>query len=185
MGKKPIVRLRVYKGQKMSFDETGKPQNENQKVTLTHDTVQWTNFMKNMRANGYARVDVENVEYIESVKGSDGFFKDEVSKVDAETIDSIKAEVKNSFEVKVAELTPEQKKIQELEAKINALASGSAKVKEEKPKKDVKDIEVNAETVNAEKKEDISDLRAEYEKKFKKRPFNGWDADKLREKLAE
>lgn len=181
MGKKPIVRLRVYKGQKMSFDETGRPQNENQKVTLTHDTVQWTNYLKNLRANGFIKVDVENVQYIDSVKGDDGFFSDVVTPCEQSLIDDIRHEVKTAFEFTVAVQTPEQKKIAELEAKINALASGSAKVYE----KPVKEIKVEAEEVKTESKEDISDLRAEYEKKFKKKPFYGWDADKLKEKLAQ
>lgn len=33
--------------------------------------------------------------------------------------------------------------------------------------------------------DDIAALRAEYQAKFDKRPFNGWDADTLREKIAE
>lgn len=31
---------------------------------------------------------------------------------------------------------------------------------------------------------DLASLRAEYQAKFGKRPFNGWDADALREKIA-
>jgi hypothetical protein len=31
--------------------------------------------------------------------------------------------------------------------------------------------------------DDLSDLRSEYAKKFGKKPFNGWNADTLREKL--
>lgn len=37
----------------------------------------------------------------------------------------------------------------------------------------------------APKVDDVAALRAEYEKKFRRRPFMGWDADKLREKIAE
>lgn len=33
--------------------------------------------------------------------------------------------------------------------------------------------------------DDIAALRADYQAKFDKRPFNGWDADTLREKIAE
>jgi hypothetical protein len=32
---------------------------------------------------------------------------------------------------------------------------------------------------------DLSALRSQYQAKFGKRPFMGWDADKLREKIAE
>lgn len=34
-------------------------------------------------------------------------------------------------------------------------------------------------------KDDLAELRAEYQDKFGKRPFHGWDADTLREKIAE
>lgn len=34
-------------------------------------------------------------------------------------------------------------------------------------------------------KDDIADLRAEYAEKFDKKPFNGWNADTLREKIAD
>lgn len=37
--------------------------------------------------------------------------------------------------------------------------------------------------IAAEGKEELDGLRAEYKKVFKKKPFNGWDADKLREKI--
>lgn len=34
-------------------------------------------------------------------------------------------------------------------------------------------------------RDELAELRAEYQERFEKRPFHGWDADKLREKLAE
>ncbi len=38
--------------------------------------------------------------------------------------------------------------------------------------------------VAAEGKEELAGLRAEYKRRFDKRPFNGWDAATLREKLG-
>ena len=36
-----------------------------------------------------------------------------------------------------------------------------------------------------EKSDDVKELRAEYEAKFDKKPFAGWDAKKLKEKINE
>lgn len=173
MGKKPQVNLRVFKGSKMSYDENGKPQNENQRVTLPYDTVQWQNYLKALRANRFVRVDVENVFFVESKKDDDGFFKDTFTDAGDDWMEKVKEEVKKHYEDAKPELTPEQKKIAELEAAIKALQNGSTKVKESKSEK------------KKEISEDINELRAKYEKLYDKKPFAGWKADKLIEKINE
>ena len=71
MGKKPVVTLRVYRGKQMSYDAQGNVQNENQLIKLPHDTVEWTNFMKNITSNGYLKVDVVNYQFFENSEWKD------------------------------------------------------------------------------------------------------------------
>ena len=42
-----------------------------------------------------------------------------------------------------------------------------------------------AEPQEAETDDELSELRAQYQSVFDKRPYHGWDADTLREKIAE
>lgn len=174
MGKKPAVSLRVYKGQKMSYDEKGKVQNENQRVVLTHDTVQWKNFLKSLRANGYIRVEAEKIFYVEPKKDADGYFKDEISECPEALVESIKAEIANAFEDKKPELTDDQRRIAELEEKINKMMNGTPK---KEPK--IKEVEVVAEVVEGES------LRDTYIREVGKKPFGGWDDAKVQAKLDE
>ena len=166
MGKKPVVTLRVYRGRQMSYDAQGNVQNENQLIKLPHDTVEWTNFMKNITSNGYLKVDVENYQFFE--KG--------------EWKDSNKAMVEKELEINMTKqtevaMTDDQKRIAELEAKLEKLLArdekkSSKKVEvEEKPKEDKKERE---------------NLRIEYaELNGGKKAFPAWSADKLREKILE
>jgi len=166
MGKKPVVTLRVYRGRQMSYDAQGNVQNENQLIKLPHDTVEWTNFMKNITSNGYLKVDVVNYQFFE--KG--------------EWKDSNKAMVEKELEINMTKqtevaLTDDQKRIAELEAKLEKLLArdekkSSKKVEvEEKPKEDKKERE---------------NLRIEYaELNGGKKAFPAWSADKLREKILE
>lgn len=182
MGKKPTVRLRVYSGTKMSYDVNGKVQNENQKVTFTHDTVQWKNYLNNLKANGFCKVDVEAAFYNELTKDEGGYFVDNPTPCESEVVEAIKKEVERAFEDKAVELTPEQKKIAELEMAIKALQNGSAKMKETKADKQVEDKEPKVETSA---NDDRSTLVEEYTKVVGKRPFNGWDNDTIKAKLEE
>ena len=166
MGKKPVVTLRVYRGRQMSYDAQGNVQNENQLIKLPHDTVEWTNFMKNITSNGYLKVDVENYQFFE--KG--------------EWKDSNKAMVEKELEINMTKqtevaLTDDQKRIAELEAKLEKLLARDEKKStkkvevEEKPKEDKKERE---------------NLRIEYaELNGGKKAFPAWSADKLREKILE
>lgn len=172
MGKKPQVRLRVYKGQKMSYDENGKPQNENQKVTLVHDTAQWKNYLKTLRANRFIKVDVEEVFYAESVKKEDGFFKDEITEVEGKLIAKIKQEVKEAFELPKKQMTEQEQRIADLEAKLEALTNGATKTSD-----------IGGE-IPPDDDEDIDALKAEYEKVVGKKPHHMAGVEKLKEGIA-
>lgn len=166
MGKKPVVTLRVYRGRQMSYDAQGNVQNENQLIKLPHDTVEWTNFMKNITANGYLKVDVENYQFFE--KG--------------EWKDSNKAMVEKELEINMTKqtevaLTDDQKRIAELEAKLEKLLARD----EKKPSK-----KVEVEEKPKEDKKERENLRIEYaELNGGKKAFPAWSADKLREKILE
>ena len=166
MGKKPVVTLRVYRGRQMSYDAQGNVQNENQLIKLPHDTVEWTNFMKNITSNGYLKVDVENYQFFE--KG--------------EWKDSDKAMVEKELEINMTKqtevaLTDDQKRIAELEAKLEKLLARDEK-------KSSKKVEVKEKPI--EDKKERENLRVEYaELNGGKKAFPAWSADKLREKILE
>lgn len=166
MGKKPVVTLRVYRGRQMSYDAQGNVQNENQLIKLPHDTVEWTNFMKNITSNGYLKVDVENYQFFE--KG--------------EWKDSDKAMVEKELEINMTKqtevaMTDDQKRIAELEAKLEKLLARDEK-------KSSKKVEVEEKPI--EDKKERENLRIEYaELNGGKKAFPAWSADKLREKILE
>lgn len=175
MGKKPvIVNLRVYKGKELNYDENGKVKNENQSIKVFYDSVEWRNQLKNFKANGFIKVEVVSANYVTRNKD----LTEELSEYD--NIDVIKKEVKNAFEGdRKIVLTPEQKEIQELKAKLDAFISSSSDKKGKKPKK----------TEIKEKKDDteqsIEDARAEYLEVVGKKAFGGWDFDTLKQKQEE
>jgi len=177
MGKKPVISLRVYRGKQMSYDAQGNVQNENQLVKIIHDTKEWTNFMKNLIANGYLKVDVADVKLVEKKKDEDGFFRDTVSQYDNKIL--IIKEVEDVFNKQTTvPMSSSDKKIAELEAKINALlkVQEDAVVVEKpkavnKPKADKKVIEI---------------LRVDYaDLNQGKKAFPGWDEVTLRGKIEE
>ena len=186
---KRVVWLRVYRGKEVLKKEDGSISNENQLVKLTHDTLEWHNYLSGLKATPYCKVEVEKVlqpseEIItkEERKGLE-MVKTKSVKTNYEELE-IPKDIYN--EVLVAHkgnqnvvLTPEQKEIAELKALVGTLVAKAEKPKKEKeksPKKDTKDVDEKAL-----KKQ----LRAEYKVKFGKGAFNGWSADQLKEKLAE
>ena len=50
---KKVVHLRVYRGTKILKDENNKVENENNKVALIYDTLEWHNYLKRLVANGF------------------------------------------------------------------------------------------------------------------------------------
>jgi len=156
---KTTVHLRVYKGngrnEELSYDSSGKVQNENILVKLSHNSLEWSNFIKNVKLLGYVKPTVE------------AFLVDDEE--DKSKIDAIQKEVDNANKVQEVELTPEQKRIAELEAKLDALVGGK------KDKKQPKDT----------KNDDLEAVRAEYEEVVGKKPFHGWDEATLKAKIEE
>jgi len=171
MGKKPVVSLRVYRGRQMSYDAQGNVQNQNQLIKLPHDTVEWKNFMKNITANGYLKVDVESFS---EFKNSSWVNVDK-SMIEKE----IELSMRKQTEVP---MTADQKRIAELEEKLEKLLARDSKKKS--VKKSSKDVEV--EEKPKEDKKERENLRVEYaELNGGKKAFPAWTSDQLREKILQ
>ena len=107
---KKVVHLRVFKGKKILKDENGKVENENNRVSLTYESLEWKNYLKRLIANGFCKVEVEKL--FELVDGK---------YVPCEIPNKIKEEVLIAHKGdQTIRLTPEQQKIADLEAKLEA-----------------------------------------------------------------
>lgn len=173
MAKKSTVKLRVYKGQKLSYNSDGSIQNENQIITLPHNRVEWRTFLKNIKMHNYIKVDVEDAFYVDKKKDEEGYFVDIITKCTEDEIKAIKQEVDTAFKPAKEEMTPEQRRIAELEAKIELLTKSI--------KGEVKIDKNNS----VEEKDEMELLRGKYEAVVGKKPFNGWDKETLLQKMSE
>jgi hypothetical protein len=175
MGKKPVVKLRVYRGRELNYDQNGKVKNENHLVSLEHKSRNWVLFLKNLKLNGYCKVEVEKAFDVLD----NGYREIKDLKTFAE-------EVKNAFNSNIEkELTPEQKRIADLEAKLESFMNNNSA----RTVLDTKNVE---EAIVVEEKPNISDIDDErksvvdeYINIVGKRPFGGWDIEKIKEKQAE
>lgn len=109
---KPVVQLRIYKGSEKAFNGKGEVLNENQKVTLTYNTLEWNNYFKYIAASGFGIIEVEACY---------------VNEKEVEVSDEIQSFIDNVFKTPEKELTADQKRIADLEAKIDALSKKEAK----------------------------------------------------------
>ena len=95
---KQVVTLKVFKGEKISFNEDRSIQNDSQLIKTEHGTNEWKCLMMTLVASGYCKVEVLRVNNIDS-----NFSEVEDKK-------SYQKEVESSLNpfLKV-ELTPDQK----------------------------------------------------------------------------
>lgn len=158
MGKKPVIKLRVYRGTELNYDENRNVKNENHLVSIEHNSRMWVLFKKNVLLNGYCKVSVDSA-FVKNEKGDYDEVKD---------LSVFENEIKEAFTDKAnVKISPQEARIAELEAKLDALINGSKK----EPKKEVKE----------EKGDDLDDLRAEYEKVVGKKPHHMAGEEKLKE----
>lgn len=188
-GKTLLVTLRAYKG-RVNYDANGKVTSENQPVKLVYGSGSWINYLKWGRLN-HTRLDVEKVveQTMEAIdtgrKNAQGFkiTRPEFSYKEIDISDKIKAEVEAAMAAPEKDLTPEQKKLAELEAVIESMKTQGRgkthKVADPKPKEEPKD------TVSTISESDIKSLRAEYEELRGKKPYAGWKEDVLKQKIEE
>lgn len=166
MEKKPIVKLRVYRGKTLSYNADGSIQNETQLISVEYKSKLWGITMKTLPISGYVKVVVESV--FEPLK--DGEYKkiEDVSKYTEEVNDAFTINTK-------VEKTADQLRIEALEAKIALLVDGKTEKKAAKKEK----VEVSDD-----EKEEVATLREEYTAlNDGKGPFPGWKADVLKEKI--
>lgn len=190
MEKKPIVKIRLYRGRELNYNFDGSIKNENDLVSLEHNSRQWAIFMNNIAISGYCKAEVEKAFKV-------------VGKGEYEPIKELsdfQKEVDGHFEPRKEEVqTPDSKRIAELEAKLELLLSGKTLEKEveAKPKAEVKvetlDKSDLTEKIDEKSKESIkkepsiADLavRDKYIEVFGKNPFNGWSTEVMKEKIKE
>ena len=158
---KKVVHLRVFKGTKILKDENGKVENENNKVSLTYESLEWKNYLKRLVANGFCKVEVEKL--FELVDGK--YVPCEIpSKIKEEVLIAHKGD-------QTVRLTPEQQKIADLEAKLEAFMNlGKQEV--------VENIKLTKEDVFTGEKDDLEELKAKYKEQEKKDVPNNKKNDK-------
>lgn len=178
MGEKPTIQLRVYKGGRMLYDENGNVLNENQIVTLKHDTKEWELFLKHLKTNNYSKVVVEKCLVVSKSKDAQGFFVDSISDTEVGFKEIIQAKVDAVYALKEEVKTREQLRIEELERKLELLLK--VKHVEPKAKKEAK-AEIEEAII-----EEL-DLHAQYREKFAKEVPNNKknDEDWIKAKLTE
>lgn len=111
---KTIVKLRVYKGREVLLKADGKtPANENELITLTYNDLQWKKHLSNLAKMGVCKIEIDSVYQVD--KGVE-------TKVDASQ--ELKKEIEAVLKPATTTQTPEQKRISELEAKLDALVNG-------------------------------------------------------------
>lgn len=167
MGKKPILKLRVYRGREVNYDANGSIKNENHLVSLEHNSRNWVIFMKNLPLNGYCKVTVE-----------EGFMPTKDGYDDITDLSNYEVEVQGALLLKnEKELTPDQKEIAILKAQVAELVGSKKSKKQKSPKEETPKSKEN--------KVDERSLRDIYIEEVGKKPYGGWSEDKVREKLEE
>lgn len=110
------VKLLLIKGAKKAFDENGQLLNDNQLVTLKYGIAEWNQRLSVFIKSGFGMIEVKQC------------FNEKEAEIDTpqEIIDSVNSHL---FPTSNVPLTEDQKKIKELEAKLDAVLAKDAKPK--------------------------------------------------------
>lgn len=166
------IHLRIYKGKPgvkgIAKNEAGKVINENHLVKLSYGSLEWDNYMKNLRVMNFVKVEVVGF-YDKTDK--DGSF------VYNEAPEDVLKEVDSSMTAQEeVPLTPQQKEIAELKAQMaEFLGSKKTEKKSEAPQAD------NTPNIN----EELDAARARYKEVFGKKPNTLLKLETLNNKIAE
>lgn len=165
--KQVIVKLHVYRGA-IRKDENNKIVSESQNMKLWYGITEWELFKKNALILGYSRTVVLSAI--------------DMSGKEPKVLDPIPSVILNDIEMiykgKEIELTPEQKKMEAMEAEMaemKALLKGGATP----PKKEA--VKVEAPKADG----DLKKWRDKYQTVLGKKAFNGWTAEQLEAKIEE
>ena len=167
MGKKPIVKLRVYRGKQMTYNKDGSVQNENQLISVEHKSTQWKLTMKTLPIMGYCEVGVDHIledkdgEWIKKNKDIESY-----SKEVAEAYSPKSTAPKTADQLRIEQLEAQNK---EILAKFDALMSDKSADEE----------------VVEEDEDGLKELQLEYFQLFGKKPHHMKKAEGLIEEIDE
>jgi hypothetical protein len=165
MGKKPIVKLRVYRGKQMTYNKDGSVQNENQLISVEHKSTQWKLTMKTLPIMGYCEVGVDHI-----LEDKDGEW---IKK--NKDIESYSKEVAEAYSPKsTAPKTADQLRIEQLEAQNKEMLAKFDALMKGKP--------VDKEVVE-ENEDGLKELQLEYFQIFGKKPHHMKKAEGLIEEI--
>jgi len=150
---KQTIELKIFKGKEINYDASGKIKNVQQKLTLTHGDLQYPKHLANIKNLGICKVEVVAMY---DHKGE----KIELTQAD------IDEAMKLIYSEPVKELTPEQKQIAELTARLDAVTNPTPEVK-------------------TETSPELKEARAEYEKLAGKKGSPKWTLEEVLAKTEE
>lgn len=156
---KKTIELKVFKGKEIDYNASGQPKNPQQKITLTYGDLQYPKHLANLNNLGICRVEVV------------ALYDDKGDKKDKEgnsylTDAIVKETMEMIYNEPVKELTPEQKQIAELTARLDAYTNQATDAK----------IETSPE---------LKEARAEYEKVAGKKGSPKWSIEEVLAKTEE
>ncbi len=125
------LKLRIYYCKQM-YDSKGNVVTRNEGVSIQYDTLEYMNFMKHLIANGVSMVKVEKVYSLDETNDKESVESTNRYK-EIEDISEYENDIKKYLEVPEKDLTPEQKRIKDLEEKLESLLQNQPEPKEHKP----------------------------------------------------
>ena len=166
---KAVVHLRVYSkyGNTNEIATAGnRILNDNQLIKLTHNTLEWKNFIKNLMFLGYVKVVVEKLhEY----KGSDA--KDVTA--------SINDELKEALALESSTMEEKSTSNKAILERLEKLEAENKKLKENQ----TNSLETVQDELLSNDNEELEQLRADYLEKFGKEAHKASTIKSLKQKL--
>jgi hypothetical protein len=158
------VHLQVHRGKTLTFNSKGESTNENHPVVIVYDTPEWVNYLKHLLPNGIIKAEVKKV--LDLTKVNEGKTKEDKDYYQSVSdFSKIQTEVDKWLVPTEAQLTPEQQRIADLEARLDALTNGTTNIPYDK--------------------EALKASRAEYEKVTGKKGGPTWDIETINQKIEE
>ncbi|MCT3691041.1 hypothetical protein HZQ92_05580 [Elizabethkingia anophelis] len=173
---KLAVHLLVFYG-KVLYDEKQKLISESAPVQLIYGTSEWSRFFENRVLNGVSKAVVDKAFNLEKInKNVPVENLGRYEELDEEDMAELQAEVDAYFKAPEAELTPDQKKIKELEEKLEQIMAGGSKVEQVVTTK-VPETPADNEALN--------NTKEQYEKLFGKKGGPLWTVEQYNAKIDE
>ncbi|HFK5518329.1 TPA: hypothetical protein ACG0AP_000716 [Elizabethkingia anophelis] len=173
---KLAVHLLVFYG-KVLYDEKQKLISDSAPVQLIYGTSEWSRFFENRVLNGVSKAVVDKAFDLEKPnKDIPVESLERYEELNEKEIVLLQDEVNSYFKAPEAELTPDQKKIKELEEKLEQIMAGGTKVEQVVTTK-VPETPVDIEALNIAKEQ--------YEKLFGKKGGPLWTVEQYNSKIDE